>query len=623
LGRFFIIAGAVVAGLVLAPVILLSLRHEDSYENKVVYHSSYGAKVRSIDPATCGDTTSAAVQGNVYEALFAYHYLKRPAELIAQLAESLGTISGDGLTFTVRIRKGINYGRNRCFGLEPDGQTPKTRAVRATDFVLAFKRIADFHIQTQLSWSFLSGRIKGLDEFRRKTEQYDEGDFGRYDLEVAGLRALDEHTLQIELTAPYPQLPHVLAMHTYAPVPREAIDYYLAAEPVETRTARITRIEQMTGTGPYVLTKWERGSRMVFERNEQYQHGFYPNDGSPGDEEAGLLADAGKALPFIDVLDFKCVLEDLPGWLRFLSRQSDVSGIPRDVFEGVITPERTLSDAWQRKGIRLETFDVPVVFWLVFNMEDPVLKASKSLRQAMCLGYNVEDYIEVLFNGRARRAVNVLPRSFPTHAAAGPGPYCRFDPKAAKAKLQAAKEELHAAGLLGANGEIPELTIDLAGRDESYRRMGEFTQQQFSVLALRVKIVLNDWPTLQQKVHNKQCQVYGMGWHADYPDGENFLQLFYSPNIEKGTNNSNYSDSEFDKLYEKAKVMQDSPERRRLYVRMIRRLSEDCPVLLLTEPKYFVLVYDWVGNYKRHPFGYGMIKYLQLDTKLRREMGGP
>ena len=95
MGRFFIIAGAVVVGLVLAPVVLLSLRHEDSYEGKVVYHSSFGAKVRSIDPATCGDTTSAAVQGNVYEALFGYHYLKRPAELVAQLAESLAAQNKD------------------------------------------------------------------------------------------------------------------------------------------------------------------------------------------------------------------------------------------------------------------------------------------------------------------------------------------------------------------------------------------------------------------------------------------------------------------------------------------------------------------------------------------------
>jgi len=621
--KFFSIAALLVLLLVFAPVLLLSLKQADNYDSRVVYHGSYGAKVRSIDPATCGDTTSAAIQGNIYEGLFGYHYLKRPVELVPQLAEQLPTISQDGLTFTVRIRPGVRYARNRCFGLEADGVTPKTRTVRAEDFVFAFKRIADFHVPTQLAWSFLSARIKGLDEFRAQTEQYEEGDFSRYDLAVAGLRALDEHTLQIDLTAPYPQLAHVLAMNTYAPIPREIIDYYLAAEPRDKRTAQITRMEQTVGTGPYVLRQWDRGSRIVLERNSEYRQVLYPADGSPGDAEAGFLADAGAELPFIDVLDFKCVLEELPGWLRFLSRQSDVSGIPSDVFEGVISPDRELSQAWARKGIRLETFDRPIVMWLAFNLADPVLKASKSLRQALCLGYNVEDYIEVLFNGRARRAVNILPKSFPTYAAAGAGPYYRYDPEAAKAKLQAAQEELRAAGLLDQDGSIPELTIDLAGRDETYRRMGEFSQQQFSALGLRVKIVLNDWPTLQQKVHHKQCQLYTMGWHADYPDAENFLQLFYSPNIEKGTNNTNYSNAKFDELYRQAKVMADSPKRRRLYVSMVRMLSEDCPVLLLTEPKFFVLVYDWVGNYKRHPFAYGMISYLRLDTALRRQMGGP
>ena len=137
-----------------------------------------------------------------------------------------------------------------------------------------------------------------------------------------------------------------------------------------------------------------------------------------------------------------------------------------------------------------------------------------------------------------------------------------------------------------------------------------------------MKFNTNDWPKLQEKVHNKQCQMYTMGWHADYPDAENFLQLYYSPNIEKQTNNSNYSNGEFDKLYEQVRVMPDSPERTELYAKMVNMISEDCPVLMLTEPLSYVLVYDWVRNVKPHPVGYGYAKYRRIDVELRRKLGG-
>ena len=621
MGRFYLSAILVVLTLVFAPVLLLSLRHEDRFEGKVVLYNSYPAKAKSLDMATCGDTISAALQAQVYEPLYAYHYLKRPVELIADVAEDMPSMSADGLTCTIRIRKGIRYAPNPCFGLNADG-SPRTRSVRAEDFVLSFKRAADFHIQTPMAWTFLSGRIRGLDGFRAACEKYREGDFSRYDLPVEGIRALDEHTLEMRLTNPYPQLVHVLAMHCYSAMPREVIDYYLTREPLERRTAQITRPEQMVGTGAFRVSEWNDGGRIVFERNPVYDHGVYPAEGAPGDEESGLLVDAGKPLPFIDVICYEYIAEDLPMWLGFLSRQYDVSAIPRDVFGSVIGPDRGLLEKWAKRGIRLVKFTDPSVFWYAFNMEDPLFGTSKSLRQAMSLGFNADDYIEVLFNGRGKRPTNILPDSFPCHDEAGASPYSRFDPEAARAKLEAARGELARAGLLDRDGNIPQITVDLGGRDEFARSSGEFTQRQFERLGLRVKIELNDWPTLQQKVHNKQVQVYGMGWHADYPDPENFLQLFYGPNIEKGTNNTNYRNPEFDALYDRVKVMNDSPERRELYVKMVQILNEDCPVILTVEPESFLLVHDWVKNQKRHPFGYGMSKYLRIDVEERRRMGG-
>jgi ABC-type transport system substrate-binding protein len=125
---------------------------------------------------------------------------------------------------------------------------------------------------------------------------------------------------------------------------------------------------------------------------------------------------------------------------------------------------------------------------------------------------------------------------------------------------------------------------------------------------------------LQQKVHNKQTQIYAMGWHADYPDPENFLQLFYGPNTDKGTNSTYYRNPEFDDLYRKILVMPDSPERREICAKMVRMINEDVPVLLLAEPTVYVLKYDYIRDYKRHPIGYGMTKYIRLDTQRRKQL---
>jgi ABC-type transport system substrate-binding protein len=318
-------------------------------------------------------------------------------------------------------------------------------------------------------------------------------------------------------------------------------------------------------------------------------------------------------------MDF--VAEDYPSWMRFLSRQTDISGIPREAFEFVINPDRNLAETWRQRGIRLIKYELPIIQWLAFNMQDKVVGASKSLRQGLCLSYDVENEIKILYNDRGVRATTIVPRSMPGWQEAGPGPYYRFDLQAARAKLDEARKELGAKGLL-VNGEIPAIKLDIGGTSQSSVRLGEFTQQQFARLGVKVDVAYSDFPVLLNKIHNKVVQTYLSGWHSDYPDSENFLQLFYSPNIAKGTNDTNYSNPEFDRLYEQARTMDDSPRRQELYVKMMRMVCEDCPVLPLGEPQTFLLMHDWVHNIKAHPFGYGYVKYRRIDADQRLRQGG-
>lgn len=631
---FYIISLLVVGALVASPFALLKDEALDRFAGKVIAYNIYGSKVNSIDPATCGDTTSSGIQGNIYEGLYTYHYLKRPLEVIPLLAGSLPEISDDGLTYTIKIKKGVKYHRNPCFGREESGPHKyRTRTVTAEDFVLSFKRIADYHITTKLSLAFIRDKIVGLDEYRQATQRYPSGDLSRYRKEgLPGVKALDEHTLRIRLKQVFPQMLHVLAMHVYAPIPHEVIDYYLGSAddgaggreplPLGQRSAEIRDREAVVGTGPYMLTEWIRGGKIVLERNPDFRDDFYPAQGAPGDAEAGLLSDAGRKLPFVDVRHLTFVQEDNPAWMMFKAKLRDIGGIPHDVFTTVISPDRELLQRWCKEGITLRKAPYPIIYWLAFNMADNVVGKSKSLRQALCLAFDVEKYIDTIYNGCGRRAVSIIPSTFKGHEEAGAGPYAHVDLKAAGRKIAQAKRELTAAGVVKEGQEIPTLTLDLPGRDEHFRRVAEFVKGEFRKVGVTLKIEMNDWPTLQEKVHNKQTQMYAMGWHADYPDAENFLQLFYTPNIELGTNNTNYSNAEFDRLYEQAGKLLAEEDRIPLYAKMARILAEDCPVVLLSEPVGFSLIYDWVHNFKEHPIAYGLSKYTRIDAEARTAAGG-
>ena len=607
----------------------------------IVTYDAYSSRIRSLDPATCGDTASAGVQANFYEGLYTYHYLKRPVEVVPQLAADMPRISEDGLTWTIPLKRGVVYRRNEAFGREPDepGEAafvksgkPKfrTREMTAHDFVLAFKRVADPHIPPALPYSLLEGRVEGLSEYRAKVAGYRPGDFSRYDKEdISGVRALDDHTLEIRLSEPFPQFQYVLAMSVYAPIPREVIDYWLMSEssggervptPMHNRNPEIKDWKATVGTGPYYLADFQDGGRLVMVRNLDFREEYYPTEGGPGDREAGLLHDAGKRVPFNDVIYWTYVQEDNPAWMLFMTKQHDISGIPSDQYNRVISAVgRELAPAMKEQGIRLLTYTQPSIYYLSFNLNDPVVGKSPSLRKAMSLALNVQESIDVLRNGRGEWCRSILPSDIAERDAVGDSPYARLDIPLAKEYLQKARVELG----LGPDDPLPTITIDYPATHQLARRQAELYKSQFGAIGLKVAVELEEWDTYQDRMHRNLMQVgAGSGWHADYPDAENFLQLFYRPNIDAGTNTTNYRNPEYDKLYERISTMMPCPERTEIIKKMVTMLYEDCPVIYDSEPEAFVLLHAWVYNFKPHPVGYGYAKYRRIDADARRAAGG-
>lgn len=560
-----------------------------------VLRAAVTSKIKGLDPASIGDVTSTGIGSNMYEALYDYHYLRRPYELQPNLAAAMPDISDDGLVYTIRLRDDVYFAPDECFG----ENAPKRQLV-ADDFIYSWKRLADIKTLSP-NWSYLAGLIEGLDDFRAYTQGVGSGESVDYSRPVEGLVALDDFTLKITLTKPAPTFNFILAHLPTAVVAREAVEYY--GEEI---------INHPVGTGPFMVESWQRGSKIVLVRNPHFRELLYPSDGEAGDEAAGLLKSAGKRMPFIDRAEISIIEEDQPYWLQFDNAQSDYAGIPKDNFGQVVSGSnaRELSEAYAARKIKLDVYEDPGTFWYGFNMDRPEIANNLPLRQAMNLGFDRKKFLELFLNGRGMPARGILPEMMqPEGVPELNSPYTVYDREAAKAKIQEAKAV--------AGGTLPKIVFTIGGTDSTMRQMGQFIKRLYTDIGMDFDVEYVDWPTLQEKVNQGDVQAYGMGWIGDYPDGKNFMQLFYGPNRSPGPNGMNYRNERFDELYQKLIVTPVSPERDRLVRELEQIVIDDLPCVLTTHRRVYRLSHPWVLNYKPHVFGYGLMRYYDIDTQQR------
>ncbi|MFL2876826.1 MAG: ABC transporter substrate-binding protein [Pontiellaceae bacterium] len=576
---------------------------DDISEENISY--SQTSRIRGLDPAVSGEVSASLAISKIYEGLLQYDYLARPYRVIPLLAESMPTISSNGLTYTFSIRKDIYFQDDVCF------EEVKGRELTAHDFVYSIKRVADVKNSSSGFWAF-NNRILGLNDFHDHSKEAEETD---YDFEVEGLTALDRYTLQIKLTKPYPQLLYILTMHYSYVVPREAVEYYGK-----------DFVNHPVGTGPYRLVEWRRNSRIEFERNPTWastgRKEFYPHEGTDEQRAQGLLVDAGKPIPFIDRIIQYVIDDSTTSWMMFLSGELGSSAISRDNWDAVITPDKSLSDQLQTQGIDLTSSPTLDIGYIGFNWDDPILGQgetpeevvqNRKLRQALSCAFDF-DQLNRFMNHRLYRINGPIPSPL-KGSISGTSPY-DFDLDKARRLLN---EAGYPDGIDPSTGRRLEITIELGSASGNIRQMMELMADMFRKMGVVLKPSFNTWPAFIEKMNRRQAQMFQLGWVADYPDAENFMQLFYSKNESPGPNHANYRNDRFDELYEKIRTMHDSDQRTRYVEEMVKIVIEDAPWIFLYQPMQFGLVHNWVQNYVPHAFPYGMGKYRRINAGNRSD----
>jgi ABC-type transport system substrate-binding protein len=627
----------------LCGLLLLAACTNDPYPaadgDKRVYYSSFVEAPKTLDPAVAYTTAEHIVTGSVYDTLLEYHFLKRPYQLMAGLAEAVPkpeTLPNGHQRYRFKLRSGILYHDDPSFGLGETGR--RTREVKAADVAFQLTRLADPAVNSPVAATFSD--VLGFSAFRKLLDERREADPAFKALKaheqyrsLGGIEGIVVHgdlELDVILAHPNPQLLYWFAMPFTTPMPWEAVAYYDGKE------GRPNFADHAVGTGPFRLALYEKQHRFTLARNEAWYGGskdrghargtVFPTEIDKEDIEAGRIdpAYAGRRMPFLDEVRFTREKESIPHFNKFLQGYYDDSLIIKESFDTMIV-DGGLSDEMKARGMRLDKEVEPSVFYIGFNMEDRVVgtpagEKGRKLRQAMSLAFNVEEYLRLFTNGRGVPAQTPLPPGIFGYRKDYKNPFRGTDLVRARQLLAEAGYE---NGIDPETGRPLKLTFDTGSTTAESMLQFEFVVSGWREIGLDVEIKATTYNQFQDKVRRGAYQIFQWGWIADFPDPENFMFLLICENARSknnGPNTAGFCSAEFDELYRAMKIMPNDARRQETIDRMVSILERERPWIELFHRENYALRHAWVVNAKPMGISVPTKKYIDVRPDRRRQL---
>jgi ABC-type transport system substrate-binding protein len=560
-----------------------------------VLRTVFPAAETGFDPAASRDIYSNSVNRSMFDGLFTFDYLARPAKVMPQAADGMPEVLDGGKTWLIRLKKGIYFADDPAFG-------GKKRELVMADFVYSWKRLYDPKIVSPHSW-VLAGRIVGLDQLAAQAAKAGKMD---YDAKIEGFELVDKYTLKLHLTRTDYLLPMLLAHNPMVAVAREVIEKY--------RDAQGQAMGNPVGTGPYKLAQWVRGSRIVLEANPGYRHHVWDFAAGSDAEDANIVAKMkGKTIPQIGRIEISIMLEDQSRLLSFQNGETDLFQLegplaPRMLAQGKLKPEMAA------KGYQLSRIIDPELTVYYWNMRDPTVggfsKEKIALRRAIAMAHNVREELHTVWNDQAEALEYPIPPGVVGH---DPNykTILQYDPVAANALLDKFGYKKGKDGFRTLPDGKPLLIKYTARNDSLGQHQSEMWKKTYDSLSIRMEGDKKPFPDILKA--DKQCKIMTRSspWVADYPDGDNFMMLFYGKNV-KQNNNSCFEHAEYDKLFEASQVLPPGPERDVLFHKMARILEVNAGVRTGYARYRNVVSQPWVIGMKKHPICH--FEWLYIDT---------
>ena len=480
---------------------------------------------RDYDPATEHDSGDKRVFSGLVS-------LDTSLNLVPELAQSWD-ISPDGTVYTFHIRTNAKF---------HDG-----RAVVAQDVIYSWERAANPATQSDTVLTYL-GDIVGVAEMQSGKASH-----------ISGLKAIDDHTLQVTIDGAKPYFLYKLTM---------PVAFVLDQKNVESGS---NWYRTPNGTGPYKLTRWDSFQLMVYDANQDFYLG-------------------APAIPQIVIELFSGI-----GINLFESGEIDMTGISSSDVARVLDPADPLHpDVYS--GVSLCTD------YVVFDVTKPPFDDVK-VRQAFSMAFDRQKYIDVVNNGVGIPAIGLYPPALPGYNADLKG--LPYDPAQARQLLTESK--------YGSPQGLPPITFTDAGfgntAGPSVAAMAQMWQQNLGVTITIENLEPNRYLDLLNS--GQHGQLFSSGWCGDYPDPENFADVLFHTGAQQNT--GKYTNPALDTILDQARVEQDVTKRIQLYQQAEQMIVEDAPALFIMHDVSYELVKPNVKGFVLTPISIPIERYLYLQ----------
>jgi ABC-type transport system substrate-binding protein len=563
-------------------------------------HVSMSSAEMSFDPQFSADAATDSIIDHIFDSMLDYDYLARPVKLVPRTLEAMPTVEDGGATYVFKLKPGIFFAPDAAF-------KGRRRELTAGDEAYTLRRLLDPAVKSPWLW-LIEGKIVGAAEVRASALKSGKFD---YDAPIAGLEVLDRYTLRIRLTQPDLRFLYVFAVPNTGAVAREVVEAYgsdVGAHPV--------------GTGPYTLGEYRRSSKISLVANPDFRETTYTPAGPVPPESVSIAAALkGRSLPLIGRIQIDVIEEGQAAWLAFINGELDLlERVPADFVEQALVDGKLRPDV-AAKGIRHEALLRPNTRWTYFNMQDPVVGGYTpekiALRRAISMGFDMKEFIRVILKGRAIPAVSPVPPDI-----AGFDPALRteaqlYDPVAARALLDRFGYRIRDGGSYRAMPDGKPLVLERWSPPTSFARQeDEQWKKNMDAIGLKIAFKKDGLQEMRKMARQGKLPMREDGWNADYPDAENFMQVLYGPNVGQ-ENHARFNLPAFDKLYEAAHRLPDSPERTRLFDQMSGLVVAYAPWRLMEHRIEDQLSQRWIRNFKPHPVRSAVWRYIDIDSTQR------
>ncbi len=463
-----------------------------------------GADPLTLDPQLNSATDASHIINNVFEGLMR----EKDGEVVPGIAESY-TLSEDGLVYTFTLRDAT----------WADGQP-----VTAGDFEFAWKRGANPATASEYMYLFESANILNAGAIAKGEKSIDE----------LGVKAIDDKTLEVTLSAPTDYFLGLTGFATLMPVREDMVDDEgaWAKDPAK-----------YIGNGPFKMSEYKMGDQIVLVKNENYWNAENVN---------------------LEKIVMYMIVDESTAHTRYTAGELDVNElIPTDEIPTLIAEDPTF-------------YIMPKIgtYYYAFNMNNEALKDAR-VRQALSLAINREQIVKEVTKGGQKVAYGFMPegitdnegKSF-TETAGDYG----INPKG---DVEKAKALLAEAGYPDGAG-LPEIEI-LYNTSESHKLIAEAMQEMWKQnLGINVKLTNQEWAVFQETTNNNAFDSLARrGWIGDYNDPQTMLEIFESTNSQ---NIGRYSSETFDTEMQLSRETMGAERMEHLY-KAHDILMEDMPII--------------------------------------------